>query len=688
MGPPVPRNMARAGVLSCILFFLLSDVSECGTVTTKSGVVRGGLQEFSGLHRNGSYHSFQGIPYAKPPVGRLRFQPPLAVTAWEEELDASGEAGSQCLQPEYFDPEKFGQISGDEDCLTLNIYSEALPQESRNLDLKPVFFWIHGGAFAIGAGSMFGQQPDLLLESGMVVVTINYRLGALGFMAIEGSDISGNQGLKDQLLALRWVKENIANFGGDPNRITIAGESAGAFSVHGHILSPLAKDEDLFHAGISFSGTMLMGMDNMLTQALVSSRTFLERECQLSVETEESDLEDSCLYTLSALDIIAKTNNLELDLLPIRERVEKNEFTYMFWPIVDYWAEDAFMPTHPVTVLHNQKQKMVPFMTGITSDEGAMISAPNWKYMKEEDNQVQEFWDVLAGKLMASKGYDPTFEEKFFYRMVAKFYFGGVEGITRENKQAFTDLITDVYMAHPNYETVKLQAQSPAPVYNYLMSYRGTLSLSSVFAGGDPEAMAEDFGVAHADDLLYTWKISMGNYTALTTENGSLFAENWIGLISNFAKYGNPTPVTSGSETVWPEAQKSRAACVYLQIGLENQEKHRIFPERMEFWNRVVFQEMLDKYAISEEEDELLVEIDSALVESVDDDDDDDDNSVEEHHHRGSKKHKRGRKGFYAHLKSKRSRGQKNGNWRSNSKRRMLKKRKRLGRKLKQIKCK
>ena len=95
----------------------------------------------------------------------------------------------------------------------------------------------------------------------MVVVTINYRLGALGFLAIEGSDISGNQGLKDQLLALRWVKENIANFGGDPNRITIAGESAGGFSVHGHILSPLAKDDDLFHAGISFSGTMLMGAE-------------------------------------------------------------------------------------------------------------------------------------------------------------------------------------------------------------------------------------------------------------------------------------------------------------------------------------------------------------------------------------------------------------------------------------------
>merc|ERR1711953_1031454 len=328
---PVPGNMAGPRLFFCFLFFLLSTGgSECGRVSTKSGPVRGGSQEFSGLHRNGTYHTFHGIPYAQPPVGRLRFQPPVAVTAWEEELDVSGAPGSQCLQPEYFDPERFGQISGDEDCLTLNIYSETLPQDSRNLDLKPVFFWIHGGGFAIGAGSMFGQQPDLLLESGMVVVTINYRLGALGFMAIEGSDISGNQGLKDQLLALRWVKENIANFGGDPNRITIAGESAGGVSVHAHILSPQAKDEDLIHAGISFSGTMLMGNDDLLTKALISSRTFLERECQLNLESgdEEVDLENSCLYSLSGVDIITKTKN-EQEVLTIRERVEKNEFSYM-----------------------------------------------------------------------------------------------------------------------------------------------------------------------------------------------------------------------------------------------------------------------------------------------------------------------------------------------------------------------
>merc|ERR1712062_815596 len=273
-----------------------------------------------------------------------------------------------------------------------------------------------------------------------------------------------------------------------------------------------------------------------------------------------------------------------------------------------------------------------------------------------------------------------------FNRMVAKFYFGGESGITRENKQAFTDLITDVFMAHPNYEAVKLHSQAPAPEYNYLLTYRGTLSLSAVFAAGDKEAAAEDFGVAHGDDLLYTFKISLGNYSALTSESDFKFAENWISLISNFAKYGNPTPVSGDREVVWPMAQNSRAACVYLQIGLENEEKHRMFPERMEFWNRVVFQDLLDRYAISQEEDELLVEIDSALVEIEDDDDDDDeDDKAEDSHHRLKVyKQKRGRKGFFSQLKS---RGRKHGNWRQNVKRKMLKERKRLAKRLKLIKC-
>ena len=142
---------------------------------------------------------------------------------------------------------------GEEDCLFLNIYTETLPQSSSHIHhLRPVFFWIHGGSFKFGSGTFKGMNMDLLVESGLVVVTINYRLGPLGFLALPGTEVSGNQGLKDQHLAIRWVKQNIANFGGNPSRVTLAGMSAGGVSVHAHILSPGAAGEQLFHAGISF----------------------------------------------------------------------------------------------------------------------------------------------------------------------------------------------------------------------------------------------------------------------------------------------------------------------------------------------------------------------------------------------------------------------------------------------------
>ena len=232
-----------------VLASLLPSLSEAASVLTQSGEVRGGRSLFQGLQRNGSLHTFQGIPYAEPPTGRLRLLAPVPVRRWEGSLDVSGEPGAQCLQPAAFSQ----QIVGDENCLFLNIYTELLPQPASHIHhLRPVFFWIHGGSFKIGSGTFKGMNMDLLVEAGLGVVTVNYRLGPLGFLALPGTAISGNQGLKDQLLALRWVKQNIANFGGDPSRITVAGMSAGGISVHAHILSPWAADDQLFHAGISF----------------------------------------------------------------------------------------------------------------------------------------------------------------------------------------------------------------------------------------------------------------------------------------------------------------------------------------------------------------------------------------------------------------------------------------------------
>ena len=175
----------------------------------------------------------------------------------------------------------------------------------------------------------------------------------------------------------------------------------------------------------------------------------------------------------------------------------------------------------------------------------------------------------------------------------------------------------------------------------------------------------EDFGVAHADDLLYTFRSDkflkpVLNASIIQTDEDRKFLATWQKLISNFVKYADPTPVVNNNVgwLKWKKAQDSRAACVYLDINLEPEEKHRMFAERMEFWNRMVFQDLLEKYAISHEEDELLNEIDSAIA-SVEEERTDVQDNKDDRHGR-----KKGRGGM-----------------------RNMRKRKRLAKKLKQIKC-
>merc|ERR1711892_936195 len=576
----------------------------------------------------------------------------------------------------FFDPTNAGGINGDENCLYLDIYTEGVPSSGlKSMELKPVMFWIHGGGFMIGSGAAFGDGSgsDFLLESGMVVVTINYRLGALGFLALEGSSITGNQGMKDQVLAMRWVKENIANFGGDPGRITISGESAGAISVHAQVLSPLGKNDDLFQRAISFSGTMLM-LSN-LDQTLSQSRDFFQRVCKTKDGEIPENLESTCLYSLTAEDFVKEgtTRMITSKLSPrdlVNERDEDHDM-YLFFPVIDYWADEPFLPSHPITILYKQ-QKMVPFMTGLNKEEGALNIVPNWKNMEPEDNQLAENWGYVgAQQLFLLPKKEITFDEELTARMVAQFYVGK-DGIKRENKQGLMDMFTDAWFAYPNTETVKLHAKASAPVYNYLLTYKGSASFAPVFARGDPVAAKEDFGVSHVDDLMYLFRVSFGNFSSINTEEDEKFVEIWQQLVVNFARYGNPTPVPLDNIPNWPTAQNSRAACVYLDVGLEPKEKHRMFAERMQFWNKLFFTNLIEKYAISEQDSQLLAEIDTVFIEEEEEEDE----SEVEDHHKDMHKHKR-----------KHRNGKRKGNWRTNMKNKRLRKQKRLAKKLKQLHC-
>ncbi|XP_024890647.1 uncharacterized protein LOC112466655, partial [Temnothorax curvispinosus] len=178
------------------------------------------------------YTAFRGIPYAKPPIGELRFKDPVPAEPWSGGRDAS-KYGNVAVQLNDFTRE----IKGDEDCLYLNVYTTKI----ESLKKRTVMVWIHGGAFYTGSGDASFYGPDYIVQKDVVLVTLNYRLGVLGFLNLNNKVATGNQGLKDIIMALQWVQKNISKFGGDPENVTIFGQSAGGVLVHCLTLSPLAK---------------------------------------------------------------------------------------------------------------------------------------------------------------------------------------------------------------------------------------------------------------------------------------------------------------------------------------------------------------------------------------------------------------------------------------------------------------
>lgn len=266
---------------------LADNPGRSAIVHTDLGLVRG--------TQAGGARSFLGIPYAAPPVGSLRWRPPQPAAAWHGIREATSFA-PHCAQP----PTSFGVPSTNEDCLYLNVYAPA--SRRPGVAFAPVMVWIHGGALVTGESDDY--NPARLVDRGVIVVTINYRLGALGFLAHpaltaeSANHASGNFGLLDQQAAMRWVQRNARAFGGNPHNVTIFGESAGGLSVHSQLASPLAAG--LFHRAIVQSGAYLLAPPTLAAAETAGSTFATQSGC-----TEQTS---ACLRSLPVETILARQN--------------------------------------------------------------------------------------------------------------------------------------------------------------------------------------------------------------------------------------------------------------------------------------------------------------------------------------------------------------------------------------------
>ncbi|KAG5895281.1 hypothetical protein JTB14_015147 [Gonioctena quinquepunctata] len=514
-------------------------------VDTDGGRVRGTLRT---TLDGDPIFTFLGIPYAKPPLGDLRFKAPQPPEPWTGIRDATKE-GDHC----YLDFE--GMIGGSEDCLKLDVFTRELPHQ--NTQLKPVMFFIHGGAFIFGSNALEITGPEFLLTEDIVLVTINYRIGFLGFLSMEDHSlgVTGNAGLKDQTMAMKWVQKNIRRFGGDPNNVTIWGESAGAASVHLHVFSQLSKG--LFHKAVLLSGSALSEWcftDGQHGVALV-------RSMGKEVNTERE-----------ALDILRSLS--KEDLARYQAKYTHGKLSVVA-PVIEKPHDSAFITKHPMELLTSGNYNRVPIMLGYCSNEGLIFeqfSLCSWssKLLNGDFSVLENF---IPREMKIEKG-SPT--SQAICKKLKEFYF---EGEYAGNKHVF---ISDFYFLYGMLASAKWHAKtSQNPVYIFRFSLNAGLNWRKKKCKWDKYP-----GASHSDELGYLFKITDETcYEMGDLEETSI--RRIVELLTNFAKYGNPTPDGKDLNIKWEPVEENNVHI--LDIDEELTVHVNPEPERLNVW-REIFQ--------------------------------------------------------------------------------------------------
>jgi para-nitrobenzyl esterase len=461
-------------------------------VETRAGTVRGELRAPVSI--------WKGIPYAAPPIGELRFRRPQPATPWTGERDATkfGTVAAQSRDPAIAMMSGIGEkIVSGEDCLTLNVFSPGADGAKR-----PVVVWIHGGAFIMGSGStpLYHGTSFAALHD-LVVVTINYRLGLFGLLYL--GDLApgreeGNYALLDQIAALRWVKDNIAAFGGDPDQVTVMGESAGAISIGSLLAMPAARD--LFHRAILQSGAAVLSPPTR-EDMTAAARTVL---AELGVTVDE----------LPGVP--------EARILAAQEKLSRTNGLAAFAPYVD----GVSVPESPIAAVRAGGAAGIPLLLGSNRDEWTLFE------VFLGDRTITPFEAPLRERL------GTTLDE------LLAIYQRDRPG--RTERQAWVDLIGDVAFRIPAIRLAEAQSDHQRAVYMYRFDWASP-------------ALGGRLGAAHGLDLPFVWnrvdlpasKILLGEAAESAQPLATQLHATWAAFIRSGDPNGAGLPA-------WPAYDRAR----------------------------------------------------------------------------------------------------------------------------------
>jgi len=531
-------------------------------VSTAEGKLQGTILQ---THKGKNIYAFLGIPYASPPTGELRFTTPRPVQHWDGVRTATME-GSSC--PQMTDPER--KYEGSEDCLYLNVYTTMIPNTTDvDTSYRDVIVVLHDGVFAHRAGDIAHYGPDYLLDHDVVMVTCNYRLGALGFLATGDEFASGNYGLKDQVDALRWVRRNIISFSGNPNSVTLFGAGAGAASVHFHMLSGISRG--LFHRAISQSGTALSPW------ATVRATIARERAFKLGslLGCRKKALENTeqlmkCIRRKPTREIVEATTTV-MEYL--------KGYANPFVPV-----EDEVVPINKKPLLHDrpinimQKPLLpalweIPWLVGVTSHEGLpqALQVMVFPDLKEsmDTNPAEYVMKYLAFDVRPKEKSQAVGQRIWDYYLKNETLHYGTNIV---NLAEMTSHFGFYYGLQKSVKT--LVSVSDTPIFVYQFSYNQRDKRFSL-------------GVPHGEDARFMFPDTIAGTKLLTEEEHLHVTERLLHIVTNFAKHGDPTPYETPEmdNILWPVIEPDNFQ--YIDFGEKLTIEKDFYSEHMEFWDSI-----------------------------------------------------------------------------------------------------